>query len=218
MNNKTFNTNTEDKLSGLFSNLPEVFFWTVIVTRLFIAVPLFLAAQIHFAFLGNVWMVNVTSLASVLIIEAILTLPSLSTAFFRAAGLKQYERVAFWTTIILGGFNMLLIYWSFVETNMHKEAFIMYTVLNLASIVLAEFIGYMVSEKNTVATEPTPVPMPETQPKPIKIPEDVQRIVSDNDTTLEDKVNEIKALGYKGSQIALFLNISESTVSRFLKR
>lgn len=147
---QTFHKTTENKLEGLFSLLPEILFWTVIVTRLFIALPLFLAAKVHFAFLDSPVLIAISSLVSVLVVESVLTLPSLSTAFFKAHGLKKYQTVAFWTTIILGAFNQSLIWLAWGDTGMSREAFYIYTVLNLASIVLAEFIGFMTAQKKFV--------------------------------------------------------------------
>lgn len=145
----TFNNTTQNKLEKLFSFLPEIFFWTVIIARLFIGLPLFLAAKVHFAFLEYPALIITSALLSVFIVEIVLTLPSLSTAFFKRHGLKRYQRVAFVTTILLGVFNQSLIILAWKDTGMSREAFYVYSTLNLTSIVLAEFIGFMIAKPKT---------------------------------------------------------------------
>ncbi len=153
VNSTIFSNTTGRRLEKLFKILPEVFFWTVIATRLFISVPLGQAAMKHFAFLKYEWLIITNSIVSVLIVESVLTLPSLSTAFFKRYDMGRYQTVAFWTTILLGMFNQSLIMLAWRDTDMGKEAFYMYTVFNVASIILAEFIGFMMQkqEKEQVA-------------------------------------------------------------------
>lgn len=222
----TFNTTTEKRLESLFSYLPEIFFWTVIVTRLFIAVPIFKAATVHFQFLEYPWLIILNSFLSVAIVESILTLPSLSTAFFKRFDMKRYQTIAFWTTIILGLFNQSLILLAWRDTNMGKEAFYMYTVFNLASIVLAEFIGFMTQNKRAEMVQVQPqeeeqeVPSLEEKPEPRRLSaNDKIRIILDAPISDMEKMYRIvEECQISARQAATMFNISHTTISNKVRK
>lgn len=211
----TFNKTTEKRLEGLFRILPEIFFWTVIVTRLFICVPLAIAATTHFDFLKYQWLIIPNAIVSVLIVESILTLPSLSTAFFKKNDMKRYQTTAFVTTIILGLFNQLLIFWAWRDINMGKEAFYMYTAFNVASITLAEFIGFMYQKKHTENINSTNI---EIADRKIEEPtNEVDAIVMLN-LPESEKIFKLNQAGLTQRKIAEALGTNPTRVNTMLKK
>ncbi len=240
MEQQLFNKSTGNKLERLFRNLPEVFFWTVISTRFFIMVPLFLAAKIHFDFLHYTGLINVTALVSVFIVETILTLPSLSTPFFQRYGLKKYRRIALRSTIAFGLFNQMLIIQAWYDLEMRWQALTFYSFVNVATIILAEYIGVMIGAKRQVeetavqGTEPETAITAEKETAATEMPEQAQihfpepqESYSRDGLPLEvgeilssglpqrEKGLQLKSLNYSDQAVGDLLGVARTTVYRW---
>ncbi len=242
MEQQLFNKSTGNKLERLFRNLPEVFFWTVISTRFFIMVPLFLAAKIHFDFLHYTVLINITALVSVFIVETILTLPSLSTPFFQRYGLKKYRNIALRSTIAFGLFNQMLIIQAWSDLEMRWQALTFYSFVNVATIVLAEYIGVMIgakrqveeteveeaetevetaiaAEKETVVTEmpeQAQIRFPEPQENYSRdgLPSEVGKILNSG-LPQREKGLQLKSLNYSDQAVGDLLGVARTTVYRW---
>lgn len=217
--NTTFNNTTSNKLEQLFSFLPEIFFWTVIATRGFIAIPLFIAAKFHFSFLEYPWLVVLSSFLSVLIVECILTLPSLSTAFFKQYGMERYQRIAFWTTIVLGIFNQALIVLAWKETGMKQEAFFIYTVFNIASIVLAEMIGFMTqgqTKRTQSVTESNSTEIASVKEEKRRLTNEEVREILSSEIDIAEKMYKLNESNISQRQIAAMFSTSATRVNKLL--
>ncbi len=225
--NTVFSSSTSRKLEKLFRVLPEVFFWTVIATRLFISVPLGKAAMKHFEFLELEWLIIANSVISVLIVESVLTLPSLSTAFFKRYDMGRYQTVAFWTTIVLGMFNQSLIMLAWRDTDMGTEAFYMYTVFNVASIILAEFIGFMMQKPAKVqvgqqavtvqSKEESRINFTETErSRTVSIPSEKVREILGLELEDGEKMHRLAELGLSQRKIAPMFQMSAAKANRIL--
>jgi len=194
------------------SNIESIIIVSVIALRAIIALPLTFAAVHHFDFLKseNTWIVVLVAYVSIFAVEAIMTLFSFLSANFRKAKLQ----VAYNVSISFVGLFFLLNAWLLWEMKTvyptaNFISLIVWQVLNLASVALAESLGFIHSER--VQKDVT---MKEAKGE---IPANVMEIKL-RDMVKTEKVRLLWATGYFGSQgeLAKFLVVSQAYVSASL--
>jgi len=218
-NNQLFNRQTSQLLDRLFFNLPAIVFSLTIAIRILIAIPVGIVQIQKFEFFGEN-MAMLLGIATVVVLEVLLTVLSLINAQFR---LKNKNMAA---NLLLAGIILLLMYNSYMlqsisemyEMQYQFSALLTLHVLNIVSVTLIESIAAIeVQHKLQQAKEQNKVVIAAqtTEIKPDKIVSEIAEIISTQDT-IEEKIVQLNATGYFVTQraIAKILNVSAVKVSR----
>jgi hypothetical protein len=177
-----FNKNTTQILDRLFFNLPAVVFSTTIAIRILIAIPVALVSIQKFEFFGNVWVQYLLGIASVLLLEILLTIFSIITANFRKNDMAEEAVFVLFVVIAITAYNSYMIQSinQFYTIKFNFSALLTFHLLNIASVVLIEAIAYIQAEADKVKEEepiyvnkyesqPQPQPIATVEPAPVKL-------------------------------------------------
>ena len=168
-----FNKNTTQILDRLFFNLPAVVFLTTIAIRILIAIPVALVSIQKFEFFGNIWVQYILGIASVLLLEILLTIFSIITANFRKNDMAEEAVFVLFVVIAITAYNSYMIQSinQFYTIKFNFSALLTFHLLNIASVVLIEAIAYIQAEADKVK-EPEPIYVNKyaTAPQPIAEP------------------------------------------------
>lgn len=201
-------------MKQILNNIELIIVIAVIALRAIIALPLTFAAVHHFQFLDveATWIVYLVAYVSIFAVEAIMTIFSFISASFRKANLNVAYYTSFAFVLLFFALNAFLL-WEIknVYQNVTLVSILVWQILNLASVALAESIGFMNTEKVTNS-----VTMRELKGD---IPEDLIRIRDNDNIPTDEKVRQLHLRGYFSTQSALaeFVGISQSRVSACLK-
>lgn len=201
-------------MEKILNNLEVIVVATVAALRAIIALPLAFAAVRHFNFL-NVeaeWLVYLVAYISIFAVEIIMTLFSFLTANFRKAKLQ----VAYYTALVFVFLFFLLnafLLWEMTHlyTNASMSAIMVLQALNIASVALAESLGFITNEKvknNVVIKEATG----NIDPRAVDIK-------NNSNIGTKDKVLKLAALNVfsKQDEYATFLGVSQGTISTHMR-
>ncbi len=168
-----FNKNTTAILDRLFFNLPAIVFSTTIAIRILIAIPVALVSIQKFEFFGNIYVQYILGIASVLLLEILLTIFSIITANFRKNDMAEEAVFVLFVVIAITAYNSYMIQSinQFYEIKFNFSALLTFHLLNIASVVLIEAIAYIQAEADKVK-EPEPIYVNKyaTAPQPIADP------------------------------------------------
>lgn len=200
----------------MIQNFQVIILSSVVLLRAIIALPLALAAVRHFQFLAqeSSWLVYVVAYISIFAIEVVMTLFSLLTATFRKAGLHvAYATAATFVLIFFAVNATLLWHIQTLYTNVDVVAIWVLQVLNLASVALAESLGFMADEAK--ANQSVQV-LAATN----RLPDNIKSIKANPNIDFEDKIQALWATKYFNTQkeLAKYLVTSEATISRAIKK
>jgi len=168
-----FNKNTTQILDRLFFNLPAVVFLTTIAIRILIAIPVALVSIQKFEFFGNIYVQYILGIASVLLLEILLTIFSIITANFRKNDMAEEAVFVLFVVIAITAYNSYMIQSinQFYTIKFNFSALLTFHLLNIASVVLIEAIAYIQAEADKVKEEdPIYVNKYAMQPQPIAEP------------------------------------------------
>jgi len=225
-----FNKNTTNFLDTLMYNVPMVVFYTTIFIRVLTGIVISIVAVKKFMFFGEL-SAYFLGIASTVALEVLLTALSLVNASFRKEGnIKNMANWLLLLVLLVTAYNSYLIQGivAFFDVEYRIEALLTLHVLNILSIVLIELLAFVV-----VKSEPAPAPAPEIKEEkkegrveaPIilntpKFPEEIEKIKHDFTMPKAEKAQKIYDTGYFANQkeIAMYLNISESSITRYITK
>jgi len=183
-------------MSGMFYNLPGIIFTTTILIRILVAIPLSIGAMAKFAFFGPILSV-ILGVASVILLETILTVLSLVNAKFRTEDHQNAMAFIMVLVLLITVYNGYLLQAITDVYNVpHKfAAMLTLHMLNGLSVVLIESMAYIAEPAEEIDSDTADVPAP-----------------------IKERINELVSLGVvKQADLAKILNVSQSTISRNYK-
>jgi len=220
---KHFNTNTDNFLQQLFSNLPMILLISVLIFRLLIAIPITIVAINKFSFIESKGLKNILAFGSIVSLEAVLTISSLLTAYFRRNNFDKWANGILVLVLVLTGYTSYLIHnisSMYLDIVYPVSAFLTLHLLNVVSIVLSESVGFLLKQDTEREIKAEVEVKNEDVTGYERVEDYPPRLIGikNSPISMEKKIKQVNDSGFfsKRVEIAEFLGTNATKVSRVL--